>query len=96
MTIGTGHGGLKRNKIPAKKVKPKGKGKTGWVEAATAVSKAAKASKGGSEEAGASPMDSDAQAWKQIGDAGESIALERKRRRDAKATDSAAVKANVA
>jgi len=76
-------------------IKPKQK-KNKYV---TAVAKSLeKSTKGtsGADAGGATPMDSDTQAYKQIGDAGESIALENKRRRAAKATDSAAVNSNVA
>jgi hypothetical protein len=98
ITIETGHGGLKRNKTPNRgaSIKPKQKKNKYVTAVAESLAKGAKGAKGAADDEGATPMDSDTQAWKQIGDAGESIALERKRRRAAKSTDSAAAKDFVA
>jgi hypothetical protein len=82
MTIEAGHGGLKRNRIPAKTVKPKGKGKTGWVELLVKGSKAVSA--GTSEEAAPATESSDARAIRQVGAAGASIAETYKEKQAAK------------
>lgn len=67
-------------------IKPKAK-KPKWQAAATAVSQSAK-SASGTSEAGATPMDSDTQAYKQMGDAGASIAKTYKDKQAAKSSSS--------
>ena len=88
---------MKRNKTP-QAVKPKNTSSSGqskWVKTAAAVANSRASSKGSDEE-GVTTASSDAEAIKQIGDAGASIAKTYKEKQAAKSSSSGSSSASKA